>query len=538
MATQTEPSVSTPAGADRSLSAQGLTPSGTVQWNLMSPALIESAIRRREGTLADMGPFVATTAPHTGRSPNDKFVVREPGTEAEVDWGKVNQPIGAAHFDRLLADVQAYLNGLDELFVQDLFCGADESHRLNVRYVTPNAWHASFVRNMFIRPDPDALPGFAPNFTVLHAPEFHAMPDTHGTRTSTFIVLNLARRMILIGGTRYAGELKKSMFTVMNYLMPKAGVLSMHCSANVGAGGDTALFFGLSGTGKTTLSADPERSLIGDDEHGWSERGIFNYEGGCYAKVINLSAEQEPDIFATTQMFGTILENVVLDPVTRRVKFADQSITENTRASYPLPYIRNHVPSGRGGHPKNIVFLTADAFGVLPPIARLTREQAMYYFMSGYTAKVAGTERGVTEPQATFSSCFGAVFLVWHASKYADMLGQLIDQHGSTVWLVNTGWSGGPYGVGKRMKLPYTRSMIRAVLSGALRDAPTETDPVFGLAMPTAVKDVPSEVLNPRNTWSDKSAYDAQAKKLAEMFRKNFEKFGNVEPSITSAGPK
>src|SRR5688572_20046787 len=538
MATQTEPVAATTAGQERRLSQQGLTPAGVVHWNFTSPCLIEAAIRRGEGTLADMGPFVATTAPHTGRSPNDKFVVREPGTEADVDWGKVNQPISVEHFDRLLSDVKAYLDGQGELFVQDLFCGADESHRLSVRYVTPNAWHAAFVRNMFIRPAADTLAGFDPNFTVLHAPEFHATPEKHGTRTGTFIVLHLARRMILIGGTRYAGELKKSMFTVMNYLMPKDGVLSMHCSANIGKGGDTALFFGLSGTGKTTLSADPERSLIGDDEHGWGKNGVFNYEGGCYAKVINLSAENEPDIFATTQMFGTILENVVLDPVTRRVQFADQSITENTRASYPLPYIRNHVPNGKGGHPKNIVFLTADAFGVLPPIAKLSREQAMYYFMSGYTAKLAGTERGVTEPQATFSACFGAVFLVWHPTKYADMLGKLIDRHGSDVWLVNTGWSGGAYGVGHRMKLPHTRAMVRSVLSGELRDAKVEVDPIFGLSMPTAVKDVPAEVLNPRNTWSDKAAYDEQAKKLAEMFRKNFEKFGNVDTAIRAAGPK
>jgi phosphoenolpyruvate carboxykinase (ATP) len=538
MATQTEPTAATKSGADRTLAAQGLSPSGAVHWNVISPALIEAAIRRGEGTLADMGPFVATTAPHTGRSPNDKFVVREPGTEGDVDWGKVNQPITPEHFERLLADVKGYLNGLDELFVQDLFCGADDQHRLSVRYVTPNAWHAAFVRNMFIRPAAGTLAGFDPNFTVLHAPEFHAVPERHGTRTGTFIVLHLARRMILIGGTRYAGELKKSMFTVMNYLMPKDGVLSMHCSANIGPSGDTALFFGLSGTGKTTLSADPERSLIGDDEHGWSARGVFNYEGGCYAKVINLSAEQEPDIFATTQMFGTILENVVLDADTRKVRFDDQSITENTRASYPLPYIRNHVPTGSGGHPKNIVFLTADAFGVLPPIARLTREQAMYYFMSGYTAKVAGTERGVTEPQATFSSCFGAVFLVWHPTKYAEMLGKLIDQHGSTVWLVNTGWSGGPYGVGKRMKLSYTRAMVRAVLSGELGNAASEVDPVFGLSIPKSCPDVPAEVLNPRNTWSDKAAYDTQAKKLAEMFRKNFEKFGSVDASIVAAGPR
>ena len=543
MATQTEPVKATNAGTERSakargLSNQGLTPSGAVHWNLPAPALIEAAVRRGEGTFADMGPFVATTAPHTGRSPNDKFVVREPGTEADVDWGKVNQPISAEHFEKLLADVHAYLNGREDLFVQDLFCGADDRHRLSVRYVTPNAWHASFVRNMFIRPEAEALSDFDPNFTVLHAPEFHATPETHGTRTGTFIVLHLAKRMILIGGTRYAGELKKSMFTVMNYLMPKDGVLSMHCSANIGKDGDTALFFGLSGTGKTTLSADPERSLIGDDEHGWGDQGVFNYEGGCYAKVINLSAEHEPDIYATTQMFGTILENVVLDPVTRRVKFTDQSITENTRASYPLPYIRNHVPDGRGGHPKNIVFLTADAFGVLPPIAKLSREQAMYYFMSGYTAKVAGTERGVTEPQATFSSCFGAVFLVWHPTKYADMLGKLIDKHGADVWLVNTGWSGGPYGVGSRMKLPYTRAMIRAVLSGELRNVKTEVDPIFGLTMPTECADVPNEVLNPRRTWPDGAKYDEQAHKLAEMFRKNFEKFGSVDPAIKAAGPK
>jgi phosphoenolpyruvate carboxykinase (ATP) len=520
------------------LEGQGLAPAGTIHWNLVAPALFEAAIRRQEGTLADMGPFVAVTAPHTGRSPNDKFVVKETSTEADVDWGKVNQPVGAAQFDLLLADVQAYLNGLPDLFVQDLYCGADVRHRLSVRYVTPNAWHASFVRNMFIRPDAVDLPSFVPNFTVLHAPEFQANPERHGTRTGTFIVLNLARRMILIGGTRYAGELKKAMFTVMNYLMPKSGVLSMHCSANVGSAGDVALFFGLSGTGKTTLSADPDRGLIGDDEHGWSDAGVFNFEGGCYAKVINLSKEAEPDIFQTTQMFGTILENVKLDETTRSVRFADQSITENTRASYPLHYIRNFVPSGRAGHPRNIVFLTADAFGVLPPIARLTRDQAMYYFMSGYTAKVAGTERGVTEPQATFSSCFGAVFLVWHPTKYASMLGDLIDRHGSAVWLVNTGWSGGPYGVGSRMKIGYTRAMVRAALSGQLENVATSADPVFGLSIPSEVPEVASEVLDPRKTWNDPAAYDAQAKKLAEMFRRNFEKFGTVEPRVLGAGPR
>ncbi|MGA9836736.1 MAG: phosphoenolpyruvate carboxykinase (ATP), partial [Gemmatimonadaceae bacterium] len=471
MATQT---TSAPAPG-RALDAQGLAPGGTVHWNLTPPRLIQRAIDRGEGQLADMGPFVAITKPHTGRSPKDKFVVREPSTERDVDWGKVNQPLSPDHFDMLLGDVRAHLNARDELFVQDLYCGADPAHRLSVRYVSPNAWHMAFVRNMFIRPELAQLVDFAPNFTVLHAPEFQADPERHGTRTSTFIVLNLAQRMILIGGTRYAGELKKAMFTVMNYYMPKNGVLSMHCSANIGRNGDTALFFGLSGTGKTTLSADPHRDLIGDDEHGWSADGVFNYEGGCYAKVINLSAEGEPDIYATTQMFGTILENVVLDPTTSKVRFEDQSITENTRASYPLPYIRNHVPSGRGGHPKNVVFLCADAFGVVPPVAKLTREQAMYYFLSGYTAKVAGTERGVTEPQATFSACFGAVFLVWHPAKYAEMLGQLLDRHGATVWLVNTGWTGGPAGVGSRMKLGYTRAMVQSLLRGELAHANTET---------------------------------------------------------------
>ena len=538
MATETKPVPGAPDSTN-GLEQQGLRPSGQVHWNLVAPELMLAAARRGEGEFADMGPFVAVTSPHTGRSPNDKFVVREPSTEADIDWGKVNQPYSPDHFDVLHADVRAYLEKQPELFVQDLRCGADPVHRLSVRYVMPNAWHAAFVRNMFIRPDHSELPTFEPNFTVLHAPEFQADPARHGTRSSTFIVLNFAKRMILIGGTRYAGELKKSMFTVMNYFMPKAGVLSMHCSANLGPQGDTALFFGLSGTGKTTLSADPERSLIGDDEHGWSESGIFNYEGGCYAKVINLSAEGEPDIYATTQMFGTILENVKLEPTSRKVRFEDQSITENTRASYPLPYIRNHVPSGRGGHPKNVVLLTADAFGVLPPIARLTREQAMYYFLSGYTAKVAGTERGVTEPQATFSACFGAVFLVWHPTKYAEMLGRLLAEHDSHVWLVNTGWSGGPYGVGKRMRLGYTRAMVRAALAGQLDQVATQTDERFGLAVPVQVPGVPPEVMRPRDTWSDAAAYDAQAQKLAEMFRKNFEKFGSkVSPAIAAAGPK
>lgn len=539
MATETRPE--RPHAARESsvgLSKQGLDPSGEVHWNLIAPELMAAAARRSEGEFAEMGPFVARTSPHTGRSPNDKFVVKESTSENDVDWGKVNQPYAPEKYALLLADVRAYLSAADEIFVEDLYCGADPHYRLSVRYVSPNAWHMAFVRNMFIRPEISDLPTFDPNFTVLHAPEFQADPAKHGTRSSTFIVLNLGERTILIGGTRYAGELKKSMFTVMNYLLPKQGVLSMHCSANVGRGGDTALFFGLSGTGKTTLSADPDRSLIGDDEHGWSHDGVFNFEGGCYAKVINLSAEGEPDIYRTTQMFGTILENVVLDPATKRVRFEDQSITENTRASYPLSYIPNNVPSGRSGHPKHVIFLTADAFGVLPPIAKLTADQAMYYFLSGYTAKVAGTERGVTEPQATFSACFGAVFLVWHPTKYAEMLGELLKEHKANVWLVNTGWSGGAYGVGKRMKLNHTRAMVRAALAGRLDYADFRTDSVFGLSVPTAVPEVPPEVLSPRGTWRDSSAYDAQAKKLAGMFRDNFDKFSGASEAIRNAGPK
>jgi len=520
------------------LSKQGLTPRGEVHWNLIAPELFQAAARRSEGEFADMGPFVAVTTPHTGRSPNDKFVVKESSSEKDVDWGKVNQPLTSEKYQLLLEDVRKYLNESAELFVEDLYCGADPSYRLSVRYVSPNAWHMAFVRNMFIRPELSDLPTFDPNFTVLHAPEFEAVPARHGTRSTTFIVLNLAERTILIGGTRYAGELKKAMFTVMNYLLPSQGVLSMHCSANVGQAGDTALFFGLSGTGKTTLSAAPNRGLIGDDEHGWSENGIFNFEGGCYAKVINLSPESEPDIYRTTQMFGTVLENVVLDPATKKVRFADQSITENTRASYPLDYIKHHVPGGRGGHPKNVVFLTADAFGVLPPIARLTPQQAMYFFLSGYTAKVAGTERGVKEPQPTFSACFGAAFLVWPAAKYARMLGELLDKHKAKVWLINTGWSGGPYGTGKRIDLDYTRAIVNAALTGELDKVKTQTDPVFGLAVPTEVKGVPAKVLNPRETWQDPAAYDAQAKKLARMFRENFEKIGNVDEATKNAGPK
>ena len=539
MATEMKPQRTSVARESRmDLTKQGLTPKGVVHWNLIAPELFQAAARRNEGEFADMGPFVAVTAPHTGRSPNDKFVVKEPSSEQDVDWGKVNQPMSADQYKALLGDVRKHLNGLDELFVEDLYCGADPAYRLSVRYISPNAWHMAFVRNMFIRPELSDLPTFDPNFTVLHAPEYQAEPDRHGTRSSTFIVLNIAERTILIGGTRYAGELKKAMFTVMNYLLPKQGVFPMHCSANIGKHGDTALFFGLSGTGKTTLSADPHRGLIGDDEHGWSSDGIFNFEGGCYAKVINLSPESEPDIYRTTQMFGTVLENVVLDPATNKVRFADQSITENTRASYPLHYIRNYVEGGRGGHPRNVILLTADAFGVLPPIAKLTPQQAMYFFLSGYTAKVAGTERGVKEPQPTFSACFGAAFLVWPAVKYAKMLGQLLKEHQSNTWLINTGWTGGPYGKGKRIKLSYTRTIAKAALAGELAKVKTQKDPVFGLAVPTEIPGVPQEVLNPRTTWADPNAYDEQAKKLATMFRDNFAKFGTIDAAIRNAGPK
>ncbi|MGE5732444.1 MAG: phosphoenolpyruvate carboxykinase [Gemmatimonas sp.] len=539
MATQTKPQDDAGFQGKVGLEAQGLDPKGDVHWNLVAPILIQNAIRRSEGQLADMGPFCAVTTPHTGRSPNDKFLVKEASSAADVDWGKVNQPLSDAQFETLLADVREYLNQRDELFIQDLYCGADPKYRLAVRYVSPSAWHMSFVRNMFIRPEATELPTFDPNFTVLHAPEFEADSEKHGTRSGTFIVLNLAKRMILIGGTRYAGELKKAMFTVMNYYMPKQGVLSMHCSANIGNAGDTALFFGLSGTGKTTLSADPKRSLIGDDEHGWSPEGVFNYEGGCYAKVINLSPEGEPDIYRTTQMFGTILENVVLDELTRTVKFEDQSITENTRASYPLHYIPNFVPSGRGGHPKNIVFLTADAFGVLPPIAKLTPAQAMYHFLSGYTAKVAGTERGLgKEPQPEFSTCFGSPFLPLDPSVYGNMLRELIARHNVDCWLVNTGWTGGKFGTGSRMPIKVTRALLTAALDGSLRNVEFRTDKYFGFAVPTALPGVPSEILDPVNTWKDKAEFDKTARALVGMFQKNFAKFeAQVDADVRAAAP-
>jgi phosphoenolpyruvate carboxykinase (ATP) len=523
---------------ERDLKQHGVPAGRPVHWNLSSAALIEQAVQRNEGSLSADGSFVAITRPHTGRSPDDKFVVREPESEAQLWWGKVNVPMQPQHFAALRDDVREYLGG-HELFVQDLYAGAEPAFRLNVRLVTTSAWHALFARNMFIPPRLGDLDDFAPGFTILHAPELQADPDRHATRSGTVIALNFAERMVVIAGTRYAGEIKKSIFSVLNYLLPLQGVLSMHCSANVGEASDVALFFGLSGTGKTTLSADPERALIGDDEHGWSDHGVFNFEGGNYAKVIRLSAEGEPLIYAASRRFGAILENVVMDPHTRAVDFDDDSITENTRSSYPIQFIGNAVRGGCAGHPRNVVFLTADAFGVMPPIAKLTREQAMYHFLSGYTAKLAGTERGVTEPRAAFSTCFGAPFLPLPPAVYAGMLGEKLDQHNAQCWLVNTGWTGGAYGVGTRMKLGYTRAMVHAALRGILDDVATAPDPVFGLHIPNHVRGVPDDVLQPRNTWSDPAAYDREAGKLAGMFRDNFQKFeAQVSPAVRDAGPR
>ena len=509
-----------------------------VHRNLAPAVLIEHAVRRGEGKLTEEGAFVGITTPHTGRSPDDKFVVREPQTEATINWGKVNVALDPEKFQKLYDAVREHLSA-QELFVEDVWAGADPDYRLAVRVVTPNAWQALFAYNMFIDTTAEERSDFQPGFTVLHAPELQADPTIHGTHSGAFVVLNFAERVVLIGGTRYAGEIKKSIFTVMNYLLPPRDVLPMHCSANIGEHGDVALFFGLSGTGKTTLSTDPKRFLIGDDEHGWSEKGVFNFEGGNYAKVIKLSREGEPLIYAASRRFGAILENVVMDADTRQVDWNSDAITENTRSSYPIDFIEGAVTSGQGGHPSHVVLLTADAYGVLPPISKLTRDQAMYHFLSGYTAKVAGTERGVSEPKATFSTCFASPFLPLAPSVYAEMLGRKLQEHDSQCWLVNTGWTGGAYGVGSRMKLPYTRAMIHAALRGQLNDVRTHPDPVFGLHVPESVPGVPSEVLNPRNTWADGAAYDAQAKKLSQMFVDNFEKFAPfVSEAVRNAGPR
>jgi phosphoenolpyruvate carboxykinase (ATP) len=509
-----------------------------IHWNLTPPLLYEEVVKRGEAMIAEKGPLVIYTGKSTGRSPNDKFFVREPSSQDHVWWGKTNKPFDPDKFERLKARIFEYFSHR-ELFAQDCYGGADPAYRFPARIITDTAWESLFAYNMFLHAENVPPKDFVPEFTVLVASGFEAEPEIDGTRSDVVVAINLGQKLALIAGTRYAGEIKKTVFTVLNYLFPLQNILSMHCAANIGAGGDSALFFGLSGTGKTTLSADPRRHLIGDDEHGWSDRGVFNFEGGCYAKVIRLSAKDEPQIHAMTRRFGTILENVVIDPETRQIDLNDETITENTRASYLLSEIENYEPTGMGDHPKNVIFLTADAFGVLPPVSRLTPEQAMYHFLSGYTAKVAGTEKGIKEPQATFSTCFGGPFMVHHPMVYARLLGEKIRKHQSQCWLVNTGWTGGPYGVGQRIKIAYTRTMVDALLTGALNDVAYEVDPVFGVEVPCSCPGVPAEVLKPRNTWPDPVAYDDQARKLAGMFIKNFEQFVEGVPTdIVNAGPK
>jgi phosphoenolpyruvate carboxykinase (ATP) len=519
------------------LAAHGLSNLKNVYWNLSTPTLYEEVLKRNEGIMAHLGPLVVRTGQFTGRSPNDKFIVDEPASREHIWWGKVNRPFDATRFEELHRRMASYLQ-LKDVFIQDCWCGADPEYRMPVRIITQYAWHSLFARNMFIQTTPQELKDYEPEFVVIDCPGFHAFPEYDHTNSDVFILVDFVQKLVLIGGTEYAGEIKKSVFTAMNYFLPFEDVMPMHCSANIGPKGDTALFFGLSGTGKTTLSADPSRTLIGDDEHGWSRNGVFNFEGGCYAKVIRLSAEAEPEIYQTTRRFGTILENVGIDSLTRRLDLNDASLTENTRAAYPISHIANATRDGKGGHPRNIVFLTADAFGVMPPISRLSIDQAMYHFISGYTAKVAGTERGVTEPQATFSACFGAPFMAQHPSVYAGLLGRKMTEHKVNCWLVNTGWTGGPYGEGSRMKIAYTRAMINAALDGKLDQVDYVEDPIFGVQVPTHCPDVPDEVLFPRQTWADKAAYDAQAKKLATMFVNNFKQFeDNVSAKIKAAGP-
>ncbi len=525
--------------AEHLASTLGLDKLQNIYWDQSSPVLYEQALNRSEGKISADGVFVAYTGTFTGRAPNDKFIVDEPGSHDKVWWGKVNKAISEENFNRVLADAVQFLAG-KEVFVQDLLAGASEADELPVRIITQYAWHALFARNMFIRPDDlgRTLAVDEPKFTVLHVPDMQADPELHGTNSGAFVLLNLSRGLVVIGGTHYAGEIKKSIFSVLNYLLPQRGIMSMHASANVGEAGDVAILFGLSGTGKTTLSADPNRALIGDDEHGWSDNGVFNLEGGCYAKVINLSAEQEPMIYQTTKTFGTVLENVVMDEHTRLLNLDDNSITENTRASYPITQMPNALYPGKAGHPKHIIMLTCDAFGVLPPISKLTTEQAMYHFISGYTAKVAGTEKGVTEPTATFSTCFGAPFMALHPSVYADLLGKKINEHGVSCWLVNTGWTGGGYGVGKRMNIHHTRRMVNAALNGELDNVETRVDSIFGLNIPVSCPDVPANVLDPSSTWSDKGAYEDKAIQLATSFHKNFAAYSDgVSAEILAAAP-
>lgn len=528
----------TPSNYD--LENHGLQNLNMVYWTLPTPALIERVVSRREGIIAHEGATVVRTGHHTGRAPNDKYIVDNGnGDSGDVWWGDVNRPLSPENFESLYLRMTAYFQGRD-IFVQDTTAANHPDYKFPIRVVTENAWHSLFARNLFIRRSQGELPGHVPEFTILQAPGFRAIPEIDGTNSDIFVILNLEKKMVLIGGTSYAGEIKKSIFTVLNYLLPRHGVLPMHCSANLGDDGDVALFFGLSGTGKTTLSSTTDRQMIGDDEHGWGDDGVFNFEGGCYAKVIRLDEELEPLIWQATRHFGTVLENVNINAITRRVDFDDSSFTENTRAAYPIGFLPNNVPSGQGGHPENIFFLTADAFGVLPPIAQLTPEQAGYYFVSGYTSKLAGTERGLgKEPQATFSAGFGAPFLPLHPKVYADLLSEKIRKHNAKVWLVNTGWTGGPYGVGERMSLPHTRSIVKAALDGAFEGVSMREDENFGLAVPEKCPGVPAEVLNPRETWQDGDAYDQQAKKLVALFKENFAQFESlVSGDMAAAGPR
>ena len=505
------------------------------QIQLSVPQLVEKVLMRNEGKLTSTGAVSASTGKYTGRSPKDKFIVKEASVADKIAWGAVNQPISEEHFNKLYTKVLEYLKEKEELFVFKGFAGADRNYRLPIQVINEYAWHNLFVHQLFIRPTEEELTTHESEFTIVSAPNFKADPAVDGTNSEAFIMVSFEKRIVLIGGTEYAGEMKKSIFSIMNFLLPEQDILSMHCSANVGEEGDVALFFGLSGTGKTTLSADPNRKLIGDDEHGWSDNGVFNIEGGCYAKCVNLSHEKEPQIFDAIT-FGSVLENVIINDQTRIADYNDTTLTENTRAAYPMHAIDNIVLPSVAGHPNTIIFLTADASGVLPPISKLSKEQAMYHFLSGYTSKLAGTERGVTSPQATFSTCFGSPFLPLDASRYAEMLGEKIEKHDAKVFLVNTGWTGGEYGVGKRMALKHTRTMVRAALAGKLKDVETETNEVFGLAMPTAIEGVPSEVLNPRNAWADTAAYDKKANELADLFRENFKKFENVSADIIKFG--
>ncbi len=518
------------------LEGHGITNAKSVHWNLSAAPLYEATMAAGLGQISAGGALVVETGKHTGRSPNDKFLVEEPSSKDNIWWGPINRPTTPEVFENMRRQICAYYQGR-KLYVQDLFAGADPDYRISVRVVSESPWHSLFARNMFIEPSSEELANFKPDLTILNAPYFQAVPERDGTNSECAVMMNFAEKMVLIAGTVYAGEIKKSVFSYLNYILPENDVLPMHCSANIGIGGDVSIFFGLSGTGKTTLSADGTRTLIGDDEHGWSATGVFNFEGGCYAKVINLSAKAEPEIYETTRRFGTILENVVMDPTTRLLDLDNGSLTENTRASYPIDFIPNIETRGMGAQPENVVMLTADAFGVLPPISRLSADQAMYHFLSGYTARVAGTEKGVTEPEATFSTCFGAPFMPRHPSVYAKMLGDRIRKTGAKCWLVNTGWSGGAYGTGSRMKIEHTRAMVRAALDGRLAEVAAAPDPNFGVLVPQNCPDVPEGVLQPRTTWSDKTAYDSTARDLCGRFENNFKQFESyVEDDVRKAG--